>query len=180
MATRVELIRDLDSVIAARIARPAVERLTAQVAAEARARAPAAKTWVTAGDERVRRSHRDTDGQTIPANLRYKLPKMEYVRNVGYVQISGVDLARLPGDPALPVHQAINCRCQSVEVAGAIARSIRSTHVTLSGTRVTAQVYTDFHRAAESEFGTSGDQAAHFMAGAVRAAAARLESRARR
>jgi hypothetical protein len=186
MATRVELTPDLDRKMADLAAR-AVDQLTGQVQDAARKLAPDGKIWVTAHDERVRISHARADGQLIPDNLRYRLPAVYYVRKGrgpdgkaanpggGWKAIEGrFDLARRPRDEALPVHQSVNCRCASVAVAGAIARSIHRTPVALAATRASAEVYTRFPRAAESEFGTSGDVGAHFMAGALREVAARL------
>lgn len=171
MATRVELDVDLDQVVAARFARPAVDRIRDEVVEEARRRAPAAKTWVTMQDERVRGTHVETDGQMIPANLRYQLPS---VRGAGY------DLAREPRDGALPIEQRINCRCVSFENPEVLAQSIRSGPSELRGTNVQAEVDTRFHRAAESEFGTSEDPAARFMRDALREVAARTRARPRR
>jgi hypothetical protein len=186
MATRVELVPHLDRKVAEMVGRPAVDGLADQIRSAARRLAPDGKIWVTAGDERVRPSHRETDGQLIPGNLRYRLPAVEYVRKGrgpdgravrpgGWKIIEGrFDLARVPRDSALPVHQAINCRCASVAAAGAVARSIHRTPVALAATRASAEVYSRFTRVAESEFGTSEDAGAHFMGGAIREVAARL------
>lgn len=187
MATRVELNRNLDQIIAARIGRAAADRLAEQVRDEAARRAPDGKIWVTAHDERVRYSHAETDGQLIPENLRYRLPAMEYIRKGrgpdgkainpagGWRPVPGqVDLARRPRDRALPVHQAINCRCGSVIVPGAVGRSIKTTPAVLAGAAAQARVYTRFPRAAEAEFGTGQDRGAHFMGGAVRDVGSRL------
>jgi hypothetical protein len=173
----------------ARMARSAVRRLAEQVVAEARVRAPAAKAWITHQDERVRPAHADADGQTIPANLRFKLRKQIYVRGAGrghhgpghtVLAEGGFDLARAPRDESLPADQAINCRCQSVEIRGLIASKIRVGLTSVQGTRVTAQVSVRFNRIVESEHGTSGDRAAHFMGGALNAVAARTRAASRR
>lgn len=187
MATRVDLDRDLDRVVAERIAGPAVARLAEQVQRAAQRLAPDAKTWVTAHDERVRYSHRETDTQMVPENLRYLLPAVVYVPKGrgrdgkainpggGWRPVPGrTDPARVPRDPDLPVHQRVNCRCRSVTVPGVIARSIRLGPVEVTAVAASAQVFTRFPRAAEAEFGTSGDRGAHFMGGAVREVAARL------
>lgn len=187
MGTRVELNRNLDQVVAARIARPAVDRLAGQVRDAAARLAPDGKIWVTAHDERVRYSHAETDAQLIPENLRYRLPAVTYVPKGrgpdgkavnpggGWKPLPGqVDLGRRPRDPDLPVHQAINCRCLSVSVPGAVGRTIRATPATVTASGALAEVFTRFPRAAEAEFGTGQDRGAHFMAGAVREVAARL------
>lgn len=183
--TRVELDRDLDQVVAVRVALPAAERLTERVQRAAQRLAPPAKLWVTAHDERVRYSHREADAQMIPANLRYLLPAVVYVRKGrnehgkamnpegGWKPVPGRhDLARAPRDPELPIEQRINCRCASFELPGALARTIFTTPAVLRGAAAVAQVYTRFPRAAESETGTSRDRGAHFMAGALREVAA--------
>jgi len=177
---------DLDAIIAASVGRRAVERLKADTTDGARRRAPRAKTWVTARDEHVRPSHVSTDRQTIPDNLRYQLPRMIYLRKGrdehgrainpggGYSETGGYDLAREPRDPKLPDDQRVRCRCQSVPLPDAVARSIHSTETLVLGSRVRAEVETWFNRAAESEFGTAEDTPARFMAGGAREAAARL------
>lgn len=186
MPSRVELVRDLDQLVAARFGRRAVDRLKGQVESEARRRAPAAKVWTTAHDEQVRLSHRLTNGQTIPANLRFRLPKVVYVHKGrdphgnaldpagGWKLTEGHDLGRFPRDSDLPVHQTVNCRCQSVPLPGVVAASIHAGPTTVTAVRAHAEVSTRFPRAAESENGTSGDPAARFMSGAVAAVAARL------
>jgi hypothetical protein len=163
-----------------RIVRPHVDRLKEDVAEGARRRAPDARVWITREDERVRISHEDAHGQTIPANLRFKLKAVVYVHKGrgphgkavnpagGWEFIPGrVDLARRPRDRALPVHQRANCRCQAVTLAGVFARSIHAGPTIVEGLRVTAQVETRFNRAAESEFGTAEDAPARFMRGAL-------------
>ncbi len=54
------------------------------------------KTWVTAGDEKVRPEHADADGQTVPAD--------------GMFNIGGED-CDYPADPVLSDANAANCRC---------------------------------------------------------------------
>lgn len=159
MPTHFEPAAGLDEMVALRFLRPTIDRAKGEVERLAQANAPHAKVWITMRDERVRHSHVETDGQIIPANLRYRLPKVE--------PGVGVDLARVPGDPNLPAAQRINCRCNSVAVPWAVARSIHATPTLVMGTRVSAQVETRFPRAAESEFGTESDEAAHFMGRAV-------------
>lgn len=51
------------------------------------------KEWVTAGDERVRDSHAELDGQIVPIDESFG---------------NGGDY---PGDPSLPPEESINCRC---------------------------------------------------------------------
>ncbi|GAA3710628.1 hypothetical protein GCM10022224_090120 [Nonomuraea antimicrobica] len=77
MATRIN--RGLSRQIAALVARR-VDQVAEDVAQGARHNAPAAKTWITDADEQVRPSHAQAHGQTIPANLDFRLPAMEYLR----------------------------------------------------------------------------------------------------
>jgi hypothetical protein len=155
----------LNADAAQRIALPAVRQATRDVERLAKSYAPPGKTWVSARDARVRESHRIADGQEIPDNLRYKVPKVNYHN---WMQSEpGFDLARKPRDPNLPVQQTRNCRCVSVEVPEAVAKSIHSTEPAMNGDRVAAEVFTQFPRAAESEFGTSDDTAAKFFGKAL-------------
>lgn len=184
---RVELRQDLDAVVA-RMVRPTVDRLTAAVAREARDRAPAVKIWLTAEDERVRPAHAKADGQTIPANLRFKLRNQSYIRGggrgsrtSGRIVLSGntFDLAREPRDEDLPADQRYRCRCIAVEVPGVIARNIVTSPAAIEGTSVRGQVSVRFNRIVESEHGTSKDHPARFLGGALAAVASRTRSRAR-
>jgi hypothetical protein len=54
------------------------------------------KTWLSAGDGRVRDTHAEADGQTVPIDAPY---------SVGGSQLS------YPGDPAGPNAEVCNCRC---------------------------------------------------------------------
>jgi hypothetical protein len=174
---------DLDSFIARTVGTRVVDRLKRDIVDGAQRRAPDGKVWVTMLDERVRPSHADAHDQLIPANLRYQLTRMAYARKGrgkaaapigGWTRSAGHDLAREPRDPNLPAEQRVACRCRSIPVPEAIARTIHADVTVFQGTRVSAQVSTPFPRAAESEFGTGGDQPARFMAGAANAAAAKL------
>lgn len=55
------------------------------------------KVWRSAGDNRVRETHRDMNGQTVRINEKFVSP-------------SGA-LLEFPGDPSAPVEEVINCRC---------------------------------------------------------------------
>lgn len=167
--SRVELIDGLDVVIAERVVKPRVDRALDMLRDTARGNAPSTRAWVTAGDERVRQTHRDANGQVIPDNLRFKVPKPG--------QPGQVELARYPRDrEGLSDANYYNCRCHDDTIPHLLRDSIVRTPVTLVGTRVEGSVETRFPRAAESEFGTSEDTAAHFMTNALREVAARLQS----
>lgn len=157
----------LDETIAQRIARPRIARVLDMLRDEARARAPVTRIWVTVRDERVRKTHFETDAQVIPDNLRFKMPRTDG---------SGHDLARHPRDPNLPIAQRANCRCDDPTIPHLLRESIHAGDVQVVGTRVSGEVYTDFPRAAESEKGTSEDTAAHYMLGALQEVALRLRS----
>lgn len=129
--------------MAERFLRPHVDRVAGRLRNQVRARAPEAKSWLSARDERVRPSHVTADGQTIPANIPFILPKAGGA--------AGEDLADHPRDPNLPIGNRANCRC-SDPTSPAVAASIRATDPEVFGTRVRAEVYTRFTRAAESEF----------------------------
>lgn len=185
---RLELRADLNNV-AARMVRSQVERIAGEVRDEAQRNAPAAKVWISARDDRVRPSHEHADGQTIPANLRFQLRRMFYVRKGrgedgkainfagGWYEASGFDLARWPRDPDLPRDQLIRCRCESQELPGVIARRIRAGTAVVDGPRARARVAVRFERIVESELGTSKDRGTHFMANAVDAVARRYRVR---
>ncbi len=148
--THFEPAPGLDAIIARRFLLPAVDRVKDQVRDAGRRNAPAAKVWVTAGDERVRPTHEHADGQIIPANLRYLLDRP--------APATGEELGRVPGDPNLSPANRFGCRCDSLAVPLAVKRSIHASHTRVEGARVRAQVYTDFNRVVESEF-PGGDDA---------------------
>jgi hypothetical protein len=164
--TRFVLAPGLDEIVAERIVKPHIEHLTARVDTEAKRGAPDAKVWVTRRDERVRPSHVYADGQEVPANLRYKIPKVNTGNDVNDIR-AGFDLARRPGDPHLPIGNRINCRCESVVLPNELARHIERTDVLVIGPRVRGSVRCTFPRSAESEFGTDEDVGTHFMHGAL-------------
>lgn len=64
------------------------------------------KTWVTAGDERVRETHADADGQTVPVDQPF---------DVGGEQLM------YPGDPNGSNEEIINCRCTLIYGSDAVA-----------------------------------------------------------
>lgn len=167
MANRVVLRPDLDAVVARQIAAPAVTELLDRVRAEAAAAAPDGKAWQTAGDERVRPSHEAADGQEVPANLRYQLPR------AGHTTLgAGVDLAREPRDPSLPAEQERNCRCASAPLPGAVGRTMHATPVTVDGARASGRVTGTYPRIGESEYPDSGDSGGGWARAALRTVAA--------
>lgn len=158
---------DLDQRVAEALLAPRIEHLGSRVEDEAKRGAPDAKTWLSARDERVRPSHVYADGQEVPDNLRYKIPKALDDN----VATNGFDLARVPRDPALPIANRVNCRCESVPIPQAVARDISRTPTAVMGTVVRTTVTCTYPRAAEAEYGTDEDTGAHFMSGALHAVA---------
>lgn len=154
--------KGLDALIARRVLVPRVRRVLNDVEREAKSRAPAVKVWITARDERVRPTHHHTDGQAIPANLRYKVRAND---------TDSPTMMREPRDPGAPIEETINCRCQSVVDPDALRNAIRAGEVEVAGARVRGQVVCEFHRAPESEVGTAEDEPARFMGGAAQAVA---------
>ena len=61
--------------------------------------AAATKTWLTAGDDLVRDTHADADGQTVAIDDVFDV---------------GGESAQYPGDPELSDEEACNCRCTLV------------------------------------------------------------------
>lgn len=186
MATRIN--RGLSRQIAATVARH-VDRVADDVAQGARDNAPPAKTWITDADEQVRPSHAEAHGQTIPANIDYRLTAMEYVRKGhgpdgkavnpagGWKLLEGVwDVADRPRDERLPYHQTVNCRCRSTSVPGAVAASVHTTPAQPRGRTIMATVSVEFERVAESEHAERGGG---WLADAARAAAAKHRARRR-
>ncbi|GIH95436.1 hypothetical protein ACFFMN_23000 [Planobispora siamensis] len=174
---RAVLRRDLDTAVARQVLGRATS-LAAQVAAEAAARAPAARVWVTMGDDRVRPSHQDAHRQMIPANLRFKLRKQSAAPGRRAQLLAGYDLAREPRDPSLPAGQRGGCRCIAITVPGVIAAKVQAHPAVLTGSRAVGRVSVAFPRIVESHTGTSDDAPAPFLANAIDAVAARLRARA--
>lgn len=59
----------------------------------------ASRTWTSAGDSRVRPSHQEADGQTVPMDQSFT--------------VGGFPLA-YPGDPSGPHDEVVNCRCVEI------------------------------------------------------------------
>ncbi len=185
--TRTRIRSDLAARLAAGPVRRIVEDVAEDIAQQARENAPPAKVWQTDADEHVRPSHAAAHGQTIPANIPFRLERMVYERKGrrpdgravnqagGWKTVDGWDVADRPRDPRLPVHQSINCRCQMATVPGLVAAGITAGPAAVRGTRVSATVTARFERAGESEF---AEQGGGWLASAARTVAAR--SRARR
>ncbi|MFI6900345.1 hypothetical protein ACIBKY_03735 [Nonomuraea sp. NPDC050394] len=77
--------------------------------------------------------------------------------------LTAVDLADRPRDPSLPLHQRINCECQSVIMPGVIAAATRALPTHVRGSKVKAVVEVVFPRIAEAEFGANDTPGLHFL-----------------
>lgn len=175
---RVKIDRNLRDKVAAGVVRRAVDDVADRAEHEVRRHVPDAKEWQTSGGDNVRPSHEQAHGQNIPANIPYRLPKQVYVRKGddgenlagGWKVVPGWDLADKPRDPDLPVHQRIECKCQSRRMPGVIAKAVTRTPVTVGRSRVSATIRVTYPRIAESEY---ADRDGGWLATAARAAAAR-------
>lgn len=154
--------KGLDDVIAAKVLQPRVNAVAHRLLETAQRTAPPSKVWVTLEDERVRHSHRAVDGQEIPDNIPFILPRPDHM---------GHETGMMPRSPEFTVANRINCRCVAVTLPEAIARSMRLDPATVVAARVTAQVWTGYERAAESEHAAHGggwfNRAAHEVAGSA-------------
>ncbi|MGW2219606.1 hypothetical protein ACWCSD_31860 [Nonomuraea sp. NPDC001684] len=186
--TKTHINRGLAQQIAAKAARR-VDQVADDVAQAARDNAPAAKTWVTDADEQVRPSHAEAHGQTIPANIDFRLTAMEYEPkgrgrggkalnpDGGWKLLEGVwDVGDHPRDERLPYHQTVNCRCRAVDLPGAIASRVHTTPAHSNGRTITATVSVSFARIGESEHSERGGG---WLAAAARQAAAHARARRR-
>ena len=169
----------LDTIVASTIALPAVRRVAADVRDRVQRGAPDGKVWVTAHDEKVRPSHRAADGQVVPDNLRYLLPKVNTGNDVNDIRI-GLDQARAPRDPNLPIGNRINCRCVSIGLHGIIARAVRLDEAVAAGPHVRARVSVRFPRIGESEHPSEPDRGGGWFRSAVEATAAGMRAQSHR
>lgn len=69
------------------------------------------KTWLSAGDEKVRETHQEADGQTVPLNATFTV---------------GGEEAMFPGDSSLSDAEAANCRCTCIYSDSLTAAGLRS------------------------------------------------------
>lgn len=148
----------LEERVAARWAVPEARRLADALADRVRANVPDAGVWITARDERVRPTHVEADGQTIPANLRYVLTHPSH---------GGQELAQAPRDPDLSLGNRISCRCVAAALPGLIAEHVHVSDVVLRGARAMATVAVVFPRIVESEYPGPGDSGGGWAARSV-------------
>lgn len=77
----------------------AVKKLNEGAARAGEPKPIATKTWTNAGDSRVRDTHQEAEGQTVPVDQPYR--------------VGGQTLA-YPGDPFGPHDEVVNCRCTEI------------------------------------------------------------------
>jgi hypothetical protein len=159
----------LDARIAQQYAVPHARRLADALADRMRANAPDAAAWITAQDERVRPTHRDADGQTVPDNLRFALERPG----------GGHELAQAPRDPDLSLANRQNCRCLSVHLPGVIAERVGVGDVVLRRTSAHATVSVTFPRIVESEYPGAGDSGGGWVRRSIEETAASSAARGR-
>lgn len=165
---------DLDEVVAREFAAPEVTDVAKDAMGEARRLAPATKTWTSMGDGGVREQHVRAHGQVRPDNLRFELDSYEYdVRKPRPVATtsrkgdgSGWDgpkakmaaghhtYLREPRDgSAHALVAVVNCRCFLVRDPQGIARLVRRTPTTVTGTLAKSTVYVEGDYMIQVEFG---------------------------
>jgi hypothetical protein len=193
----VDLDAGLEAIVAATITRRYLDRVAPDLLAEVQRQSPDARQWQTHHDEKVRHTHAQADGQTIPANLRFILDKPQrgptgrgQAEHAGHeaeghhggrtgnaaakAGQAGTEQARWPRDENLSPGNKINCRCSAITIIGLIAATMEVTDVEVAGPAAKFEVSSRFPRLAESEFGDGQDPGLHFMARALDEFAGRL------
>jgi hypothetical protein len=189
---------DLEIAVASGPLRGLIDRFGAELELAAQKEAPPARIWRTVGDERVRETHRQADGQAIPTNLKFILNKPErgptargqaeraahHAEGHGggssgdilaKPESYGMESARYPRDETLSPGNRYNCRCHDETDTEMIARTVHADPSTVQGTRVSVTVSTRFPRAAESEFGDGdGSPGLRWMGRALNETSAKL------
>lgn len=164
-------VPDLDQIVAKMI-EDNVATIVRETEAEAKRQAPPTKTWRTAMDVYVRRTHRGMNGEVIPNNLRFKVQAYEWdvehpgalpvERNVGGGhQFRDAPIApgffnymTEPRDAAASgLVQVVSCRCRIVLDPMGVAKMVGSTAVTRSGTKVSGTVYAEGEHVIGAEYG---------------------------
>ncbi|MFJ3793566.1 hypothetical protein [Kitasatospora sp. NPDC090091] len=165
----------LEALVAAMIA-PEVGEIADKVAAQARRLAPPTKQWITVGDDRVRHTHVQTEGQSVPDNLRFEVPSMDWDRR--HRGLGAHTYMKAPRDQtSRAVANIKNCRCHTTLDPAGISRGINSGPPIVAGNRVTVTVVCEGDLVVQAELGDvypGGLVAAgaHFMARATRTVSA--------
>ncbi|MFD7830701.1 hypothetical protein [Streptomyces sp. MJM8645] len=167
---RFEAVPGLEELVAAMVA-PEVGRIADQVADRARRLAPPTKQWVTVADDRVRHTHVQTEGQSVPNNLRFKVPSMDWDRK--HRGVGEYTYMKAPRDESSrAVANLKNCRCTTTLDPKGVAHGINTGQPVTAGNRVTVTVVCEGDLVVQAEFGDvyPGGLVAtgtHFMARAV-------------
>lgn len=167
----------LEEIVAAMVA-PEVRRIGERVATTAKQLAPGTKKWVTMADERVRPTHVRTHDQSVPNNLRFEVPSMEWDRK--HRGLGPVTYMNQPRDESSrAVANLKNCRCQATLDPQGIARGINVGQPIVAGKVVKLTVVCEGPKVVQSEFGDVYPggliaPGAHFMATATAIVAAAL------
>ncbi|MFE0058661.1 hypothetical protein [Streptomyces sp. NPDC059003] len=161
----------------ARMIAPHVQRIAHQVEVEARRLAPPTKRWVTRADDKVRPTHAEAEGQTVPDNLRFTINSMAWDREHRGVGPNTYMLRPLD-ESSRAVANLKNCHCTTATDPGGIARNISTGQPIVTGKKVTVTVTARAPLVVEAEVGTvyPGGLVAdgtHFMARAAAMVAAR-------
>jgi hypothetical protein len=157
MATKFTPAPGLNVTVARNIVEPHIRRS-----------APSGSIWITAHDERVRKTHVEAEGQLIPANLRFVL---------NHPETTAKELARAPRDPDLSVGNRVNCRCVAAEIPMAVAEGVRNEGVVIEGTRIVGTASVTFNRVVESENPGQGDSGGGWVRAAVTEVVGKLSVR---
>lgn len=161
----------------ARMLAPAVQRIAHQVEIEAKRLAPPTKRWVTVGDDKVRPTHVEAQGQVVPGNLRFELNSMDW--DIEHRGVGAHTYMLEPRDrTSLAIANLKNCRCTTHKDPDGIARHINTGQPVVAGKKVTVTVSVQAPMVVEAEVGTvyPGNLVAdgtHFMSRAAGIVAAR-------
>ncbi|MFE6185463.1 hypothetical protein ACFQ6U_13660 [Streptomyces sp. NPDC056465] len=132
---------------------PAVQRIARQVEIEAKRLAPPTKTWVTVGDDKVRPTHVNAQGQVVPGNLRFELDSMQW--DIEHRGVGAHTYMLQPGDrSSRAIANLKNCRCSMHRDPDGIARHINTGQPVVTGKKVTVTVSVQAPKVVEAEVGT--------------------------
>ncbi|MEU5748238.1 hypothetical protein ABZ804_22200 [Streptomyces sp. NPDC047726] len=132
---------------------PAVQRIARQVEIEAKRLAPPTKTWVTVGDDKVRPTHVNAQGQGVPGNLRFELDSMQW--DIEHRGVGPHTYMMQPGDrSSRAIANLKNCRCSMHRDPEGIARHINTGQPVVTGKKVTVTVSVQAPKVVEAEVGT--------------------------
>jgi len=164
-------VDNLDQIVAKMI-QGEVARIVRETEAEAKRQAPPTKTWHTAMDAHVRRTHRTMNGEVLPNNLRFKVQAYQWdVEHPGALPVErnmkgghqSRDAPIAPGafnymiaprdGAASGLVQVVSCRCRIELDPLGVAKMVGSTSVTVRGTTVSGTVYAEGEHVIGAEYG---------------------------